>query len=467
MKDALNSGDFDIVLSDHNLPQFGSAAALALLKATCRDIPFIIVSGAIGEETAVELMKAGAQDYVIKGNLSRLAPAVERELKDAEARRERKRSAEKLRESEERFSRVVEIAGEMIWEVNSEMLYLYVNPVSEIVTGYKPEEFIGKKYLFDLAPQEVREGYKAVIRDTYKNKTTIKGITSPCVRKDGRVIILETSATPMLDEKGDLIGFRGTGTDITERKNMEARIEELYQSEKVHRQTLQEEAEVKNIFIDVLAHELRNSLTSVVVSSDILHETPVLSDEMRNKLVKNISEGAKLLAKRLDELLDLARYSKGTLELKLQTIDVWEFIEQVVSRYKLNFEKRNQTLVFEIGGGLKLFKLDKSRVEQVIINLLSNAGKYSPEGSEIIMKAKVENSGLLIEVSDKGVGISLEDQNNLFQPYYRVGKNKGIPGVGLGLAVSKKIIEAHGGQISITSQLGQGSTFSINIPNIP
>jgi PAS domain S-box-containing protein len=467
MKDALNSGDFDIVLSDHNLPQFGSAAALALLKATCRDIPFIIVSGAIGEETAVELMKAGAQDYVIKGNLSRLAPAVERELKDAEARRERKRSAEKLRESEERFSRVVEIADEMIWEVNSEMLYLYVNPVSEIVTGYKPEEFIGKKYLFDLAPQEVREGYKAVIRDTYKNKTTIKGITSPCVRKDGRVIILETSATPMLDEKGDLIGFRGTGTDITERKNMEARIEELYQSEKVHRQTLQEEAEVKNIFIDVLAHELRNSLTSVVVSSDILHETPVLSDEMRNKLVKNISEGAKLLAKRLDELLDLARYSKGTLELKLQTIDVWEFIEQVVSRYKLNFEKRNQTLVFEIGGGLKLFKLDKSRVEQVIINLLSNAGKYSPEGSEIIMKAKVENSGLLIEVSDKGVGISLEDQNNLFQPYYRVGKNKGIPGVGLGLAVSKKIIEAHGGQISITSQLGQGSTFSINIPNIP
>jgi PAS domain S-box-containing protein len=465
MQSALNNEIFDVVLSDHNMPQFSSEGALTLLKDSNKDIPFVIVSGAIGEEVAVQMMKAGAQDYVMKRNLSRLAPVIERELKDAESRRQRRRSEEKLRQSEERFSQVVEIAGEMIWEVNTEMLFLYVNPVSELVTGFKPEEMIGKMYLFDLAGQETREEYKAAIIDSFKNQKALKGYTLNCIL-EGRERVLEISATPILDDNNELRGYRGTCTDITERKKMEAQIDELYKQEKVHRQKLQEEAEVKNIFIDVLAHELRNSLTSLVVSSDILQETPELSDEMRSKLVSNVCEGAKILTQHLDELLDLARYSKGNFELKLQTVDVSEFIGQVASRYRPNLLKRNQTLVLEISADLKLAKLDKSRIEQVIINLLSNASKYSSENTVITMKVKMESAGLLVEVIDNGVGIALEDQKNLFQPYYRAGKQKGIPGIGLGLAVSKKIVEAHGGQIWINSQLGQGSTFSFLIPNI-
>jgi DNA-binding NtrC family response regulator len=135
MQYTLSKHAFDLVLSDHNLPQFDSPSALAIYKAKGLDVPFIIVSGAIGEETAVQLMKSGAQDYVIKGNLSRLAPVVERELRDAEIRRQRKQSEEKLRISEERFRQVAEIAGEMIWEVDTRMQYLYVNPVAELLTG--------------------------------------------------------------------------------------------------------------------------------------------------------------------------------------------------------------------------------------------------------------------------------------------------------------------------------------------
>jgi PAS domain S-box-containing protein len=465
MKSALKKGNFEIILSDHNLPQFGSAGALAMLKESGKELPFIIVSGAIGEETAVQMMKDGAQDYVMKDHLSRLAPAVERELKDAEARRQHKRSEEKLHESEERFSRVVEIAGEMIWEVNAELRFLYVNPVAENVTGFKPEEMIGIMNLFDISVTEIREEYKAAVLSTYTNKENLKAYPCSCITKDGRVVILEMSATPMLDLNGVLTGYRGTFKDITDRRQMELKIDELYKMEKVHRQRLQEEAEVKNIFIDVLAHELRNSLTSVVVSSDILLESPDVSEEIRRKLIKIISDGGQLLAKRLDELLDLARYSKGTFQLKIQTVDAWEFIEQVEFRFRPNLEKRNQKLIFEIEGDTKLINLDKSRIEQVIINLLSNASKYSPENSEITLKARVEKRGLYLEVGDKGVGISTEDQKNLFQPYYRAGKNRMIPGIGLGLAVSKKIIDAHGGQITISSQLGQGSIFSILVPN--
>lgn len=466
MQTALNKGTFDIVLSDHNMPQFSSAGALALLQKYNKDIPFIIVSGAIGEETAVQLMKAGAQDYVMKSNLSRLAPVIERELKDAELRRDKKKSDEKLRQSEERFSQVVEVAGEMIWEADEQMVFLYANPVCELVTGYKPEEMIGKISFYDLSRPENKEDFKTAVFESFKNRQALKGYILDCAGKGGDGSILEINATPILNGNGHLRGYRGTCTDITERKRMEAQIDQLYKQEKIHTQKLQEEAEVKNIFIDVLAHELRNSLTSLVVSSDILQETPDLDNQMRSRLISNVCEGAKALGQHLDELLDLARYSKGNFELKLQTVDVSEFIEQLTSRYKPNLIKRNQILMSEIGGEIRFVKLDKSRIEQVIINLLSNASKYSSENSEIVMKVTVESSGLLVEVIDKGLGIAAEDQKNLFQPYYRAGKHKGIPGIGLGLAVSKKIVEAHGGKIWINSQVGQGSTFSFRIPAI-
>jgi PAS domain S-box-containing protein len=466
MKDALAKKSFDLVLSDHNLPQFDSPSALAIFKEKGLDVPFIIVSGAIGEETAVQLMKSGAQDYVMKGNLARLAPVVERELTDAEIRRQRRQSEEKLHVSEERFRQVAEIAGEMIWEVDIRMQYLYVNPVAEILTGYKAEEIVGKKHLFDLVPAEERQEYISRLIEVFQNRQTLKAFSSSRACKDGRIIILETSATPMLDGAGNLLGYRGTDTDVTRRKQMESKIMDLYEKEKQHSKTLQEETEVKTLFINVLAHELRNPLTAVVVSSDILQDMDGMTDEIKHRLVKNINDSAKLLTNRLDELLDLARYSKGTFELKLRTVDAQDFLREIVERFKPNLEKRAQDLIVEISPELKTMNVDTSRFEQVIINLLSNASKYSPEHSSITMRAGIKNKGLYFEIVDQGIGISQEDQSKIFQPYYRSNKNKGIPGIGLGLAISNKIVEAHGGKISIASQVGQGSTFSVVIPNV-
>jgi PAS domain S-box-containing protein len=464
MQAALGKQSWDLVLSDHNLPQFDSASALATFKAARLDVPFIIVSGAIGEEVAVNLMKNGAQDYVMKGNLARLAPVVERELQDAEIRRQRRKSEEKLLVSEERFRQVAEVAGEMIWEVDASMKYLYVNPVAEEVTGYTPEEIIGQFSIFDFFPSEARQGYKACLEEYFKAKKPVKNFSSTRVRKDGRVVILETSASPILDAENQLLGYRGTDNDITQRKQMEAEIGDLYQTEKSQRKRLQEEAEVKNLFINVLAHELRNPLTAIVVSSDMLQETENLKDEIKDRLATNINTSAKLLTRRLEELLDLARYSKGSIELKKQNCDMFEYLQEVIGRFLPSLEKRGQRLKVEILPELGQAVIDESRLEQVIINLLSNASKYSPEKSEISLKAGRESEGLFIEVTDKGIGISPEDQSRLFQPYYRAVKNQGIAGIGLGLVISNKIVEAHSGKIKIVSQVGQGSTFRVEIP---
>jgi PAS domain S-box-containing protein len=464
MRTALDKSSFDLLLSDHNLPQFDSPAALAVFQERHLDIPFIIVSGAIGEETAVGLMKAGAQDYVMKSNLARLAPAVERELKDAEARRHRKESEEKLRTSEERFRQVADIAGELIWEIDENMQYIYVNRITESVTGYAAEELVGKKSIFDFFPAEARQVYQCHLLESFKNRQTFRSFTSPRVRKDGRMIILETSATPRMGTNGNFLGYRGTDTDVTRRKQMEAKIGDLYIKEKQQRQKLQEEAETRNFFINVLAHELRNPLTAVMVSSEMLQESPDLREELRIRLASNIYESAKLLTRRLDELLDLARYSRGTIELKKDNVDAPQFLKQVIQRFIPTLEKRSQRLNIEISQELGNIIIDTSRIEQVIINLLSNASKYSPENCEITLKAGLEDHQLRLEVVDQGSGIPLEDQRNLFQPYYRASKTQGVPGTGLGLAISNKIIEAHGGKIQVNSQPGEGSKFSVLIP---
>jgi PAS domain S-box-containing protein len=464
MRAALDQGTYDLVLSDHNLPQFNSPAALSIFQEYHLEIPFIIVSGAIGEEIAVSLMKAGAQDYVMKSNLPRLAPAVERELRDAEVRRRRKESEEKLRVSEDRFRQVADIAGEMIWETDADIKYTYVNRVTKLVTGYSAEELVGKMSIFDLYPPEARQVYQTHLTECFKNRKTFRAFTSPRKCKDGRTLIIETSATPNLDSAGNFLGYRGTDTDVTKRKQMEAKISDLYTKEREQRQKLQEEAEVKNLFINVLAHELRNPLTAVMVSSEMLEESPDLREELRIRLASNIYESAKLLTQRLDELLDLARYSKGNFEIKKSLVDAPQFLKQVIERFSPTLEKRSQKLNVNISPELHNVYIDTSRIEQVIVNLLSNASKYSPENCEITLKAEIQDRELRLEVVDRGTGIPVEDQGKLFQPYYRATKTQGIPGTGLGLAISNKIIEAHGGKIQVASKPGEGSTFSVLIP---
>ncbi|HSW57303.1 MAG TPA: ATP-binding protein [Dehalococcoidales bacterium] len=466
MKAALARANYDLVIADHNLPQFDSFSALELYKTNHLDIPFIVVSGTIGEEMAVELMKKGAHDYVMKNNLSRLAPVVERELRDAEIRRERRKADAKLKISEERFRQVAEVAGEMIWEADAGMKYLYVNPVALELTGYSPEELVGQRFIYDLFPEEVRQGYRAALSEYFESRQPIKNFTSTRVRKDGRMIILETSAAPVVDAWGKLLGYRGIDNNITEQTHMAAEISELYQKEKSQRQKLQEEAEVKNLFINVLAHELKNPLSAIMASSEILQENTGVDSTVKVKLASNILNSSRILSSRLEELLDLARYSKGTVVLKRQNTNMTDYLHQVAGRFMPALLPRRQSLKLDISADTGSSFIDESRMEQVIINLLSNSSKYSPENSEITMKAGRNEQGIYFEVIDYGIGIAPEEQSLLFQPYYRVIKNRDISGVGLGLglAISNKIVEAHGGTFKVQSQPGRGSTFRVELP---
>jgi signal transduction histidine kinase len=244
------------------------------------------------------------------------------------------------------------------------------------------------------------------------------------------------------------------------------KIKALYEQEKAHRRELEEEAKARTQFINILAHELRTPLTPILISVEMVKE--ILSSDkssLQYKMVSNAFTSAEILRARLEELLDLARFSRGAFKLNIKPIEPSEFLEISASRYKPALEQRRQQLILDIKPCLPKVEIDQSRLEQVVINLLSNAGKYSPENSKITFRVIQEGKNILVEVRDEGIGIPPEELVNLFKPYHRVEKDKeNYTGTGLGLAVSSQIIQAHGGKIWAESERGKGSAFKFTIP---
>lgn len=223
---ALSDFNPDLILCDYSMPRFDGMRALLLRKELAPLTPFILVTGSMNEEVAVECMKAGADDYVIKQNLIRLVPAIKAVLEKTEVARLRREAETALRTSEERFKQIAEIAGEFIWEVDASGLYTYVNKISEGILGYTSEEIVGKKHFYDFFVPEQAEFLKQGTMQAFAAKAGFKNFENSNVHKDGHTVILSTTGMPMLDNNGNLLGYRGVDTDITEQKNAEIALRE-------------------------------------------------------------------------------------------------------------------------------------------------------------------------------------------------------------------------------------------------
>ena len=229
MRAALTGKRWDAVIADYHLPGFEAPAALATLHQTGLDLPFIVVSGTMGEDVAVGMMKAGAHDYLIKDHLARLAPAVEREVREAHVRQQRRNAEESLRlaliaaeEANHRYHLVADQSGTIIWEVDAKGMYTYVSHVSEVVFGYSPEELIGKKHFGDLHPDEGLEAFRAVALELLARKESFRDFENAARTKNGRIVWVSSNGIPTLNDRGELVGYRGSSTDITDRKRAEA-----------------------------------------------------------------------------------------------------------------------------------------------------------------------------------------------------------------------------------------------------
>ncbi len=216
----------DIILSDYMLPDFNGMEALEIVRRDHPDIPVIMVTGALSDIEAVELIHAGAKDYVLKDRLARLAPAVQRVLSMEQGIRARKSAERALRESEEKFRSLVESTSDWIWEINAQGVYTYVSPRVFGLLGYATDEVIGKTP-FDLMPPNEAERMRGVYKSLAAEKKSFWLLENTNLHKSGRLVNIESSGVPIVGGRGILKGYRGIDRDITERKLAESTLRRL------------------------------------------------------------------------------------------------------------------------------------------------------------------------------------------------------------------------------------------------
>lgn len=379
MRRALENREWDLIISDHNMPQFDSHEALKILKESGQDIPFIIVSGSIGEEIAVEAMKAGAHDYLMKNNLNRLVPAAEREIQDACTRRERHLAEEALLQSEDKFRRLVEISLDVIWVCDVEGVFTYVSPQLEEMLGFPVSHFIGRK-IADLLLPEDRERVVGVL----EARETIRQLEIPMCHKNGRRVELEVNALPIRDGKGDFQGYQGVNRDITERKRVENNL----------KQSLRE----KETLLQELYHRTKNNMQ--VISSMLSLETEYSSSPEFQLVLKDMQYRIHSMALVHQKLYQ----SKDLSSINLREY-LGELAQLLVKSYSLSDTRL--TLKEDLADVNVL--IDTAIPCGLVANeLISNALKHAFKGrsqGELCLGLKKDDKGeIVFTVTDDGVG---------------------------------------------------------------
>jgi len=244
----------------------------------------------------------------------------------------------------------------------------------------------------------------------------------------------------------------------------ETELRNLFEEEKKLRQDLEAEINKRVEFTRALVHELKTPITPVLASSELLLEE-IKEAGILQELAQNINQGAYNLNQRIDELLDLARGEVGLLHLNLGSVDSGQLLRSIVDSVRPLARQNKHMLNAELPPSLPIIQADEDRLRQVVLNLLNNAFKFTPSGGSITVRAREEGNALVVEVQDTGRGISKAAQERLFEPYQQLEREKTrLSGLGLGLSLSKKLVELHGGQIWVQSEKGKGSTFSFSIP---
>ena len=274
------------------------------------------------------------------------------------------------------------------------------------------------------------------------------------VHPDGNVVNLHSIGRPVFDDDGRLIKFVGTSQDVTERVQLEEQLRRQYD------QLLQLDL-LKSNFVNSVTHELRTPLTSIMGYAELLEDEiggPVSSDQ--RDFISQIQRGAKRLEYLLNDLLDFARMEAGTFSLKVESADLCGWVIEVMESLKPQADERKVLLEAQLPEGPLELEMDGQRIGQVLTNLLSNALKFSPTGGTIRISVTRQGETIRCEFQDQGPGIAYADMPKLFQRFsqleagVRMGK-----GAGLGLSISKALVEAHGGAIGVESTPGLGSTF--------
>jgi PAS domain S-box-containing protein len=347
------------------------------------------------------------------------------------------------KESEERMafqSRLLDTIEDIILATDGEGRITYWGKGAARLLDLQSEEVMGQDAVSILIPEEAKQELPAIEKTVIGGQSWAGEITVK--RRDGVLTPLLIQSTPVLDKDGKMIGAVAVGKDIAELKKLDR---------------------IKDEFIGIVSHELRTPLTVFMGAVKVAKSKGITAQEVQ-ELLGEAEHSAESLARILDNLIELSRYEADRLDISKGRLDVAGLIREIVEKEKADL--KSHKLALDITDGLPLIQADQLRIRQVIHNLVENASKYSPRHSEIrISVRQQDHKAILIGVSDHGKGIAKNDQETLFQPFRQLeqtGKTTG--GLGLGLLVCKRLVEAHGGEIWVESEPGKGTTFWFTLP---
>ena len=283
------------------------------------------------------------------------------------------------------------------------------------------------------------------------------------VETDGVKRRFESRLAPLVVGHDRIVGRLIILHDITERLRAEQDLRQLYASERDMRQELEVEREKRTEFTRALVHELKTPITPVLAAAELLLQR--IEDETSLKLVESIERSASNLNRRIDDLMDLIRGETEMLSLSLVPVDLVSLLENLGQEMTPVATDAGHSLVVDLPPSTPEIQADSDRLRQVVQNLLNNAIKFAPTGGTITLTARMDHARLIVEVHDTGHGMTEEDLTRLFDPYFRrVEDRERLGGLGLGLALSKRLVELHGGEMWVNSRKRQGTTFGFSLP---
>lgn len=377
---------------------------------------------------------------------------------------DRKRAEASLRESEERFQRIVSIAVDAIVSIDDQQRILLFNQGAEQIFGYTSSEVIGKP-LDVLLPPELGAIHAKEVQAFGAAKEAARRMGQRRQifgrRKNGEVFRAEASISKTVIGAQRL--FTAVLRDVTERWSAEEEKTELLAAAQSARATAERAVAQRDEMLGIVSHDLRNPLSAIGMCAEVLAADETAAAE-RTRLSETIHESVEWCQRLIADLLDIASIETDKLSMERQSIDPVVTLGRALSLFELPAEERSISLVPTGLEHLPSVNADPERLLQVFANLLGNAIKFTPQGGTITVGAETSDGSVVFTVADTGVGILPEHLPHVFERRWR-GTAKGTdPGTGLGLAIARGIVEAHGGRIWVTSAAGKGSTFQFSIP---
>jgi PAS domain S-box-containing protein len=361
----------------------------------------------------------------------------------------------------------IETANAPIFGIDAKGKVNEWNQSSEKITGFKKEEVRGKDLVETYITEDYREAVKLVLDNALKGKETAN-FEFPLFTKDQRRVMVLLNSSTRRNADGEITGVLGVGQDISQMDNYKTNLEDTVKKRTFELEnSLEREKElgkIKTSFVAMASHEFRTPLAAIQAATDvILRYKDKLSQEDIDKRLFKIKREVRDMTIILEDILILGKSEVQKLKFRAIELDLVVLVKNIVSDYQLTQEKPRE-VAYKISKDNIMLNADPKWIKHIIINLLSNALKYSEAPASIIIEIRQEKTEVILSVSDQGIGISEKDQAILFEPFNR-GENVGnIQGTGLGLSILQKAIDLHKGKIKIESKLNNGSTFIVSLP---